>query len=231
MDVIPSIQNYQRPLANGSPSDKINKLKQLGLDNELFNNGVYELEFVINNLKKLKIDSKNYDIDLTIARGLDYYTGTVYETILKDFPSLGSVCSGGRYDDLASYYTDKKLPGVGISIGLTRLFYQLKEEELIKNIKNSIAAVAVLPLTNNYEFVYDISNRLRKNKVKVDIVYLNKLKQLIKYADRKNIPYVIIIGDDEISKNVVLLKKLSTGQQFELNIDNLYENYEKVKNK
>lgn len=105
----------------------------------------------------MNIDCNNYEIDLTIARGLDYYTGTVYETKLKDYPSIGSVCSGGRYDNLASYYTDKKLPGVGISIGLTRLFYQLREANIIKIDNNSVADITVLPMTENYEYVTNTS--------------------------------------------------------------------------
>ena len=105
-----------------------------------------------------EIPEENFKIDLTIARGLDYYTGTVYETFLDDYKSLGSICSGGRYENLAEYYTDKKLPGVGISIGLTRLFYQLNEIKLIQVSKTSIADILIVPMTENFEYVAKIAN-------------------------------------------------------------------------
>ena len=131
----------------------INSLKQLNIENELFNLGVSELEQVAKNIKVFGVPQENYKIDLTIARGLDYYTGTVYETFLNEYRELGSVCSGGRYDNLAEYYTDKKLPGVGISIGLTRLFYQLMEAGIIKSEESSVSDIIVLPMTENYEYV------------------------------------------------------------------------------
>lgn len=173
----------------------------------------------------MNIDNNNYDIDLTIARGLDYYTGTVYETKLKDSPSIGSVCSGGRYDNLASYYTDKKLPGVGISIGLTRLFYQLREANIIKNDNNSVSDITVLPMTENYEYVYKYVNILRNNDIKVDVVFLDKFKQLMRYADKQKTPYVIIIGDNEIEKEIAILKNMQTGQQTEITLDNIINIY------
>ena len=213
---------------SGNDDNKLKMLKKLGVSNDTFNKGIEELEFVINNIKSLNLSENNFCIDLTIARGLDYYTGTVYETQLKDYPSIGSVCSGGRYDNLASYYTDKKLPGVGISIGLTRLFYQLKEANIIKFHEDNVADITILPLTKNYEYIYKFSNKLRENNIKVDIVYLNKFKQLIKYADRQHTPYVLIIGDDEIEKNVAILKDMKTGEQEEITISNIVDKY-KVK--
>lgn len=204
-------------------------LKGLSVDNDTFKNGVSELDFVINKLEALKIDEKNYTIDITIARGLDYYTGTVYETQLIDYPSIGSVCSGGRYDDLASYYTDKKLPGVGISIGLTRLFYQLREANIIKDEKNSVADITVLPITNDYEYVYKFTNKLMKNNIRVDIVYLDKIKQLMKYADRQDALFVLIIGDDEIKKEIAILKNMITGNQIEVNLEDVVDAFNNVK--
>ena len=216
-------------LINGSANQKIEKLKKLSIDNKQFKDGVNELDFVIKNLQSMNVDSNNYDIDLTIARGLDYYTGTVYETKLKDYPSIGSVCSGGRYDNLASYYTDKKLPGVGISIGLTRLFYQLKEANIIKIDNSSVADITVLPMTENYEYVYRFVNELRSKNIKVDIAFLDKFKQLMRYADRQKTPYVIIIGDNEIEKGVAILKDMATGEQTEITINNLLSTYESKK--
>lgn len=218
-------------LINGNANEKIDQLKNLSISNTQFQDGIKELEFVIKTLQSMNVDSNNYEIDLTIARGLDYYTGTVYETKLKDYPSIGSVCSGGRYDNLASYYTDKKLPGVGISIGLTRLFYQLREANIIKFDNSSVADVTVLPMTENYEYVYKFVNELRNKNIKVDVVFLDKFKQLMRYADRQKTPYVIIIGDDEIEKGIAILKDMKTGEQIEITINNMLNLYEKEKNK
>ncbi len=214
---------------DGNTFEKIEKLRDLNVENDSFKTGVDELEFVVNNLKALDIDSDYYTVDLTIARGLDYYTGTVYETQLKEYPNIGSVCSGGRYDDLASYYTDKKLPGVGISIGLTRLFYQLKEAKVINEDNNSVSDLVVLPMTDNLEYIYKFTNELRKNNIKIDICYLEKgFKHLMKYANKQNAPFVLIVGDNEIEKGVAILKNMKTGEQFDINIDSIINDYNKV---
>lgn len=213
---------------SGDAFTKIERLKNLGITDEVYNEGVNELETVINNIKARGLDSNFYDVDLTIARGLDYYTGTVYETILKDYPSIGSVCSGGRYENLATYYTDKKLPGVGISIGLTRLFYQLKEAGVIKTTDNSVADITILPMTENYEYVYKFSNLLKRFGVRVDTAFLGKFKQLMRYADKQKTPYVLIIGDDEISKGVAVLKDMFTGLQTEVTLENIIEIYNRL---
>lgn len=213
---------------SGDAFTKIERLKNLGITDEVYNEGVNELETVINNIKARGLDSNFYDVDLTIARGLDYYTGTVYETILKDYPSIGSVCSGGRFDNLATYYTDKKLPGVGISIGLTRLFYQLKEAGVIKTTDSSVADITILPMTDNYEYVYKFSNLLKRFGVRVDTAFLGKFKQLMRYADKQKTPYVLIIGDDEISKGVAVLKDMFTGLQTEVTLENIIEIYNRL---
>ena len=213
---------------SGDAFTKIERLKNLGITDEVYNEGVNELGTVINNIKARGLDSNFYDVDLTIARGLDYYTGTVYETILKDYPSIGSVCSGGRYENLATYYTDKKLPGVGISIGLTRLFYQLKEAGVIKTTDSSVADITILPMTENYEYVYKFSNLLKRFGVRVDTAFLGKFKQLMRYADKQKTPYVLIIGDDEISKGVAVLKDMFTGLQTEVTLENIIEIYNRL---
>ena len=206
----------------GSNSEILNKLKNDFCDNELFNLGVNELESVINDLDNRGIPSNNYEIDLTIARGLDYYTGTVYETKLVDYPNIGSVCSGGRYENLAEYYTDRKLPGVGISIGLTRLFSQLLEANIIKVDDSTSSDIMILPMTDNFEYIYKVRNLLMKSNLSVDICYIESgFKQKMKYANRMNNKYVLIIGDDEISKNVVVLKNMISGEQKELSLDDL----------
>ena len=222
---VSKIMNFIR--ISGNPFEKINKLKELSITDPLFNEGVSELETVITNIKDREIEESYYDVDLTIARGLDYYTGTVYETILKDYPSIGSVCSGGRYDNLATYYTDKKLPGVGISIGLTRLFYQLKEANVIKTEESSVADITVLPMTTNYAYIYKYVNTLKKNNITVDMAFLDKFKQLIRYADRQKSPFALIIGDDEVDKGIALLKNMVTGEQKEVTLDNIVSEYNK----
>lgn len=222
---VSKIMNFIR--ISGNLFEKINKLKELSITDPIFNEGVSELETVITNIKDREIEESYYDVDLTIARGLDYYTGTVYETILKDYPSIGSVCSGGRYDNLATYYTDKKLPGVGISIGLTRLFYQLKEANVIKTEESSVADITVLPMTTNYAYIYKYVNTLKKNNITVDMAFLDKFKQLIRYADRQKSPFALIIGDDEVEKGIALLKNMVTGEQKEVTLDNIVSEYNK----
>ena len=194
--------------------DKIEKLKKLEIKNETFITGVNELEFVIKNMGTFGIPKENYKVDLTIARGLDYYTGTVYETFLNEYRELGSVCSGGRYENLAEYYTDKKLPGVGVSIGLTRLFYKLNELNLIKAKKKSISDVLIIPMIEDLTVPIEIASELRKSDIKTEI-YLNnkKLKAKFKYADKLEIPYVVVIGEDEIEENKYKLKDMKTGNE------------------
>ena len=206
----------------GTSNEKIEKLRQLGIQNETFEKGVEELEYVIKNIKLFGIPEQNYKVDLTIARGLDYYTGTVYETFLNEYRELGSVCSGGRYENLAEYYTDKKLPGVGVSIGLTRLFYKLNELNLIKANKKSISDVLIIPMIQDLQVPISIATKLRNNGIKTEI-YLNdkKLKAKFKYADKLEIPYVIVIGEDEIAQNKFKLKDMKTGEEKEINIDEI----------
>ena len=206
----------------GSNNEIINSLKDMNIDNDTFISGLNELEKVVNMMKLMEINEDNFEIDLTIARGLDYYTGTVYETILKDYPNIGSVCSGGRYDDLAGFYTDKKLPGVGISIGLTRLFDQLLDNNIINIKEASITDMLIVPFCEDYEYIFNVYNTLRRNNIKVDICYLDKgFKQKMKYANKINVKYVILIGEDEIKENVISLKDMVTGEQEKLTIKEL----------
>ena len=217
---IETIMNFIK--ISGTNTEKIETLKQLGIKSEIFNTGLNELEQVIKLIKVCGVPEKNVQIDLTIARGLDYYTGTVYETFLDDYKKLGSVCSGGRYENLAEYYTDKKLPGVGISIGLTRFFYQARKEGLIKSEKTSISKILVLPMTDNLEKCMEIATKLREAKINTEI-YLEdkKIKSKFKYADKLNIPFTVVIGDDEIEKNKVTLKNMTTGEQETLIIEDV----------
>lgn len=199
---------------DGTSDEKIQKLENLGIENEVYAKGVEELKQVVKNIRLFGVPDSNFKVDLTIARGLDYYTGTVYETFLNDYKEIGSVCSGGRYENLAEYYTDKKLPGVGISIGLTRLFYKLNELNLIKAEQKSVAQVLIIPMIENLEKPIQLATDLRKLGIKTE-VYLNdkKLKAKFKYADKLKIPYVIVIGEDEINQNAFKLKDMLTGEE------------------
>lgn len=203
---------------DGTTDEKIIKLKDLNFSSEIFKNGLEELEEVIKYVRLFKVDEENFMVDLTIARGLDYYTGTVYETNLKGYESIGSVCSGGRYENLAGYYTKKNLPGVGISIGLTRLFYNLKELGLLKTKEKSISKVDIITMGVGVENAVEISNILRDNNIPNEIYKEDsKTKAKFSYANNLEIPYVIIIGEEEIEKNLYTLKNMITGEQEMLN--------------
>ena len=161
-------------------------------------------------------------INLTISRGLDYYTGTVYETFLKNHREIGSICSGGRYENLADFYTNKKLPGVGISIGLTRLFDQLDNLGLLKYEEKSIAKVLVVSMNEDVSKCFEIAKILRNNNINTEVYLENKkIKAKFKYADKLKIPYVIVIGEEEIKNNVVTLKNMETGKQDTIKIEDV----------
>ena len=183
--------------------------------NEILDAGIQELRAVTKYLPELGVPETHFAVDLTIARGLDYYTGTVYETVMTDHPEIGSICSGGRYDNLAEYYTAKKLPGVGISIGLTRLFYVLEEQGYLNSeLLTSPADTLILPMTEDLKLAVSLATALRDIGVRT---YLNceekKFKAKVSYADKLGIPYVVFIGEDEIKEDRVTVKKLSTGEQ------------------
>ena len=203
----------------GTTDEKLQKLQDLNIKNETFETGLKELTEVVHYIRMFGVPDTNFKVDLTIARGLDYYTGTVYETFLNNYRELGSICSGGRYENLAEYYTDKKLPGVGISIGLTRLFYKLNELGLIKAEKTSMSDVLVIPMVEDLSKPIMLANSLREKDINTEI-YLNdkKLKAKLKYADKLQIPYVIIIGEDEINSGVVSVKNMATGEEKKANI-------------
>ena len=185
---------------------------------ELFDTGLSELKTVVKYLADFGVPEENFAVDLTIARGLDYYTGTVYETTLLDHPEIGSVCSGGRYDNLAEYYTDRQLPGVGISIGLTRLFYVLGEQGMLNpDLPTAPADVLVLPMTEDLAPAIGLSTRLRGAGVRTQLyTEQKKFKAKMNYADKIGVPYVIFLGDDEIAAGVVACKDMKTGEQTKL---------------
>lgn len=199
---------------DGSTNEKIEKLEKLNFESEIFKAGLNELKEVIKYVRLFKVPDENFMVDLTIARGLDYYTGTVYETNLKGYESIGSVCSGGRYENLAGYYTKKNLPGVGISIGLTRLFYNLKELGLLNTDKKSISKVDIITMGVGVENAVEISNMLRENNIPNEIYKEeSKTKSKFSYANNLEIPYVIVIGEEEVEKKMYTLKNMDTGEQ------------------
>lgn len=205
---------------SGSTDEKLSALDDIGITDELFPTGLKELKDVVSCMRLLGMPETSFMIDLTIARGLDYYTGTVYETFLNDYPQLGSVCSGGRYDNLAEYYTNKKLPGVGVSIGLTRFFYKLNEMNIIKAEKNSIADVLVVSADEDISACLPVATKLRNANINTEVYMENKkIKAKFKYADKLSIPFVVAIGETEIKTNTVSLKNMQTGEQVQVNID------------
>jgi len=206
----------------GTNSSIISALENIKIDNLIYLQGLQELKDVISYIGCFEVPEKNYTVDLTIARGLDYYTGTVYETTLNDYPQIGSVCSGGRYDNLAEYYTEKKLPGVGISIGFTRLFYKLMEAGVIKTANSSTAKVLIISMIDDMSVPLKLATELRSKGINTEIYYNNKgLKGKLTYANKLGIQFVAIIGEDEIKTGEISLKNMFTGEQQKLPISEI----------
>ena len=221
-DKIEKILNFIE--IDGTTDEKLQKLENLNFTNELFLEGLNDLKEVVKYVRLFGVPDTNFKVDLTIARGLDYYTGTVYETFLNDYRELGSICSGGRYDNLAEFYTDKKMPGVGVSIGLTRLFSKLSELNILKEKEESISKVLVVSMTENISRALEVATKTRNEGINTD-VYLEdkKIKAKFKYADRLKIPYVAVIGEEEEKNGTVTLKNMATGEQEEMTIENMLE--------
>ena len=205
----------------GSNEEVLSALQGYAGRNEIFDEGLSELNTVVKYLSAFGVGEANFAVDLTIARGLDYYTGTVYETTLLDHPEIGSVCSGGRYDNLAEYYTDRQLPGVGISIGLTRLFYVLGEQGLLNpDLPTAPADVLVLPMTENLSPAISLATQLRAAGIRTQIyTEQKKFKAKMNYANNLGIPYVLFLGEDEIASGVVACKDMASGEQTKLDFE------------
>ena len=203
---------------SGSNEEVLGALEGYAGRNEMFDAGLEELKAVTANLAAFGVPEENFAVDLTIARGLDYYTGTVYETTLLDHPEIGSVCSGGRYDDLAGYYTEKKLPGVGISIGLTRLFYVLDEQGLLNpELPSAPADALVLPMGGEPGPAIKLAEELRQGGLRVQLYgEQKKFKQKMAYADKLGVPFAVLLGEDEIAEGKCSVKNMITGQQVTL---------------
>ena len=207
----------------GDSGEVLEQLKGVQVDSDTFAAGLDELEKVCGYISHFGIPERNFALDLTIARGLDYYTGTVYETVLNKYPGIGSVCSGGRYDNLAENYTDKKLPGVGISIGLTRLFYQLREAGLLEvSNKATPTELLVIPMQDTMAHAMDIATQMRGAGIPTE-VYLNegKMGKKFSYADKLGIPYVVVVGEDEVKSGKFKLKDMRNSEETLLSLDEI----------
>ena len=189
--------------------------------NELFDQGVAELETVVRSMSAFGVPEDHFAVDLTIARGLDYYTGTVYETVMLDHPEIGSICSGGRYDNLAEYYTEKQLPGVGISIGLTRLFFVLQDQGYLNpEVLTAPADLLVLPMTGDLTAAISFATACRPAGIRTQLyTEAKKFKAKMNYADKLGVPYVVFLGDDEIQAGLVACKDMVSGEQTKLDFN------------
>lgn len=208
---------------SGSNDEILGALEGLAIENDTFADGVAKLWQLLAALRTMQVPEKRFKVDLKIARGLDYYTGTVYETVLDEYPSVGSVCSGGRYDDLAANYTNTKLTGVGISIGLSRLFYKLLEAGVIAPAQQSLARVIVMPLDEAaVERALEVASGLRSQGTPT-IVHTEPgaMKKKFRYADRMGCRYVVIIGENELANNVLSVKDMESGESYELREESL----------
>ncbi len=202
----------------GSNDEILEGLKKVGIENELYQTGVRELESVTRLIRAFGVPEEHFSLDLTIVRGLDYYTGTVYETLLKNYPEIGSVCSGGRYDNLAEHYTKEKLPGVGISIGLTRLFYQLSEAGLLGEMKQSVLTqLLVVPIGDTLETCAAVARRFRDAGIITEVFLEDtKIGKKMNYANKQGIPWVVLVGDEEVQDDLVALKDFESGDQIRM---------------
>ncbi|WP_337245336.1 histidine--tRNA ligase [Luteimonas sp. gir] len=220
-DVAERLLAFSRVRSTGH-DDALAKLDALGAGTALFEEGRDELRALLGQLRALGVPESRYALNLSIARGLDYYTGMVYETVLDAHPQIGSICSGGRYDNLANHYTKSKLPGVGISIGLTRLFWQLREAGLVHTADSSVDVLVTLFDDVGLPSALALSQRLRSAGLNVETqLEPRKLAKQMQYADRAGIRFVVIRGDEEAARGVVAVKDLRRGEQFEVADDDL----------
>ena len=198
-------------------ADALARLEALGSGSESFNQGIAELREVLDLIKAFGVPETHYAINLSIARGLDYYTGTVYETTLNEHPQIGSICSGGRYDNLATNYTKSRLPGVGISIGATRLFYQLREARLLGDADSTVKVLVTQMDEAQLPAYLDLAALLRSAGIATEVVMeAGKLGKQFKHADRAGIRFVVVLGPDEIAKGVVTVKDMRKEDQYEV---------------
>ncbi|MGV8942305.1 MAG: histidine--tRNA ligase [Lysobacter sp.] len=200
-----------------SHADALARLDAFGEGNDSLRAGVSELREVLDLIRAMGVPESDYALNFSIARGLDYYTGTVYETTLDDYPQIGSICSGGRYDNLASQYSKSKLPGVGISIGLTRLFWQLREAGLVDTAASTVQVLVTQMDAQSLPHCLAVASELRQAGLNTEVVMeSSKLAKQFKYADRAGIRFVVVLGEDEIRQGTVTVKDLRRADQFEV---------------
>ena len=211
-------EGADRLLALLSTPDPMSDLEDLRGQNQLLDQGVGELSTVVGYLSAFGVPEDHFAVDLTIARGLDYYTGTVYETVMLDHPEIGSICSGGRYDNLAEYYTEKQLPGVGISIGLTRLFFVLEDQGYLnEDLLTAPADALLLPMTEDLSPAIALATTLREAGVRTQIyTEKKKFKTKMNYANKLGIPYVVFLGEDEVAAGLCSVKDMASGEQVKI---------------
>jgi histidyl-tRNA synthetase len=199
----------------GDPQSVLSQLEYLSVRNDTFVTGLAELAEVTKHIQKLNVPKDNWTIDLKIARGLDYYTGTVYETFLTEHIDIGSICSGGRYEDLANYFTERKLPGVGISIGLTRLFDQLLDLGIVEGKNYTPSKVLIVPVEDTLDYCLNYANLLRSKNIACEVYNdsSTSMRKKLDYANKINVPYVAIIGENEIKDDSVTIKNMTSGEQ------------------
>jgi histidyl-tRNA synthetase len=204
-------------LRSSGHADALAKLAALGAGSEAFEQGRRELIDVLEGVRALGVPESRYAINLSIARGLDYYTGTVYETTLDAYPQIGSICSGGRYENLAGHYSRSHLPGVGISIGLTRLFWQLREAGLVRSADSTVEVLVSLMDESRLPLYLDLASQLRAAGINTEVqLEAKKLARQFQYADRAGIRFVVVVGEDEEAKGIVTVKDMRKQEQFEL---------------
>ncbi len=209
---------------SGNSDEVLELLKGVGADNDWYKQGLEELERVVNYIKSMEIPESSWEIKPSVARGLDYYTGTVYETYLTEYPDLGSVCSGGRYDDLIEYFSKEKLPGVGVSIGLTRLFDQLNKLNLVKKDRLKPTKFLIIPVEVPIEKCFSVATKTRSGGIPTEVYAKDdKLRKKMDYANKIGVKYVGILGADELQNNAISVKDMGSGEQARVSLDDLTE--------
>lgn len=206
----------------GSNEETINYLEGLGIDNETFLKGLAEMKEVLENIKLFKVDENNYKFTLKLQRGLDYYTSTVIETVLDDYKELGSVAGGGSYENLTQFYSKRELPGVGISIGLTRLFFQLSEKNILPKFDSEEKSFLVAPLDIDMSYAISVLNELHELGVSSEVLYSKmKMKKIFDFAESYSFDYIIFLGQEELDNKKLSVRDLKSKENLSLNIDEL----------
>ena len=206
----------------GTNEETIKYLEGLGIDNETFLKGLTEMKEVLENIKLFNVDESNYKFTLKLQRGLDYYTSTVIETVLDDYKELGSVAGGGSYENLTQFYSKRELPGVGISIGLTRLFFQLSEKNILPKFDSEEKSFLVAPLDIDMSYAISVLNELHSLGVNSEVLYSKmKMKKIFDFAESYSFDYIIFLGQDELDNKKLSVRDLKSKENLSISIDEL----------